>query len=65
MAKIFLFVIITILLFPGLALAQPQIHIPEQNFDFGDVDEGTQPEHYFEIVNKGTETLLIKEVVPT
>lgn len=40
----------------------PQISISEEEWDFGKVKPGTQPQHKFIITNKGTEDLLIERV---
>ena len=40
----------------------PQISISEEEWDFGKVKPGTQPQHKFIITNKGTEDLIIERV---
>lgn len=40
----------------------PQIAISEEEWDFGKVKPGTQPQHKFIITNKGTEDLIIERV---
>lgn len=43
----------------------PSFFIPESEFDFGTVIEGTQVQHAFAVENHGGGTLYIKEVRPT
>ena len=40
----------------------PQISISEEEWDFGKVKQGTQPQHKFIITNKGNEDLIIERV---
>jgi len=40
------------------------IHIPETNYDFGEVEEGTVVSHEFIVKNTGPDPLEIKEVRP-
>ena len=42
----------------------PQMHIPEKNFDVGEVMEGDVIEHTFKVFNRGDRTLTIKDVRP-
>ena len=48
--------------FLNKSVQPPQISISEEEWDFGKVKPGTQPQHNFIITNKGTEDLLIERV---
>lgn len=61
----FLIYILTILTFPSLIFAQPNIVFEEETFDFGNISGDESIEHTFEFINKGNETLIIKEILPT
>ena len=55
-------IIIILLLFPTIALAQPAITFDTETHDFGIV-RGDEPlKHTFEVWNKGTEDLIIKRL---
>ena len=55
-------IIIILLLFPTIALAQPTITFDTETHDFGIV-RGDEPlKHTFEVRNQGTEDLLIKRL---
>jgi hypothetical protein len=43
----------------------PRISVMEERFDFGMVNQGTRPEHIFEIKNTGDELLEITQIQPT
>lgn len=43
----------------------PRIYVQEGRFDLGTVDQGTVPEHIFEIKNLGDEVLEIRQIQPT
>ena len=43
----------------------PRISVKESRYDFGIVEQGTQPEHVFEITNSGDELLEIRQIQPT
>ncbi len=43
----------------------PRISVKDPRFDFGTVQQGTQPEHIFEIRNAGDEVLEIGQLQPT
>lgn len=53
-------VIFSSLAFASSAFASPVISVPEPNFDFGTVSQGTVIEHKFAVTNKGTEPLSIQ-----
>ena len=68
---IFFILIVTIIItgsiiisgnFLNKSVLPPQISISEEEWDFGKVKPGTQPQHKFIITNKGTEDLLIERV---
>ena len=46
------------------SLGGPSILVPESNYDFGEVDEGTRVFHDFIVENKGTAELAITKVSP-
>jgi hypothetical protein len=48
--------------FLNKSVRPPQISISEEEWDFGKVRPGTQPQHKFIITNKGTEDLIIERV---
>ncbi len=48
--------------FLNKSVRPPQISISEEEWDFGKVKPGTQPQHKFIITNKGTEDLIIERV---
>lgn len=48
--------------FLNKSVRPPQISISEEEWDFGIVKPGTQPQHNFIITNKGTEDLIIERV---
>jgi hypothetical protein len=48
--------------FLNKSIRPPQISISEEEWDFGKVRPGTQPQHKFIITNKGTEDLIIERV---
>ena len=70
--NIIFFIIIVIIIVVGFIVISgnfsskperpPQILISEEEWDFGKVKPGTQPQHKFIITNKGTEDLLIERV---
>jgi hypothetical protein len=60
MKKILLFILA--FLVPSLAYAQPSITFQDEVHDFGEVLQGTEPEHTFEFSNSGTEDLEITKV---
>jgi len=70
--NIIFFIIIVIIIVAGFIVISgnfsskperpPQISISEEEWDFGKVKPGTQPQHNFIITNKGTEDLLIERV---
>ena len=70
--NIIFFIIILIIIVAGFIVISgnfsskperpPQILISEEEWDFGKVKPGTQPQHKFIITNKGTEDLLIERV---
>jgi hypothetical protein len=41
---------------------EPKIAVKELRFDFGQVEQGKQVSHVFEVMNEGTETLVIQKV---
>ncbi len=51
--------IILVVLFPGLACAEPSISFESELHDFGTVRQGDFLEFAFEFTNTGTEDLLI------
>jgi hypothetical protein len=55
-------ILICLLLLPAAVSAQPSIHFQNEMHDFGEVQEGTQLEHIFEVENAGTSDLLISGV---
>jgi hypothetical protein len=57
-------VILLLLLVPSLALAQPVIKFDEDSHDFGVVNGKTSLDHTFEVMNAGTETLVINKISP-
>lgn len=58
------FLLLSLLMTPGLALAQPRAVAVEPVVDQGVVNRGTRIRHRFEIRNEGDETLTIREVQP-
>ena len=70
--NIFFFILIVIIIVAGSivisgnflnkSVRPPQISISEEEWDFGKVNPGTQPQHKFIITNKGTEDLIIERV---
>ncbi|MCJ7790706.1 MAG: DUF1573 domain-containing protein [Candidatus Atribacteria bacterium] len=70
--NIIFFIIIVIIIVAGSivisgnflnkSVRPPQISISEEEWDFGKVKPGTQPQHKFIITNKGTEDLIIERV---
>jgi hypothetical protein len=58
--------LMTMLLAAGTSSAQenrgPRIVVDEIRYDLGTVAQGTQASHVFEIMNDGTETLIIERV---
>ena len=70
--NIIFFIIIVIIIIAGSIIVfgnffnkpvrPPQISISEEEWDFGKVKPGTQPQYKFIITNKGTEDLLIERV---
>jgi hypothetical protein len=48
--------------FLNKSIRPPQISISEEEWDFGKVKPGTQPQHKFIITNKGNEDLIIERV---
>jgi len=62
------FVIAAVAFTGGLAAGErqgPRISVTEARHDLGLVDQGTQPEHIFEIRNTGDELLEIRQLQPT
>ncbi|OIP68578.1 hypothetical protein AUK42_06135 [Candidatus Atribacteria bacterium CG2_30_33_13] len=69
---IIFFIIIVIIIVAGFMVISgnfsskperpPQISISEEEWDFGKVKPGTQPQHKFIITNKGNEDLIIERV---
>jgi hypothetical protein len=41
----------------------PKMKVKQEKFDFGEVPDGTEVTHIFEISNVGTDTLFINEVI--
>jgi hypothetical protein len=70
--NIFFFILIVTIIITGSiiifgnflnkSIRPPQISISEEEWDFGKVKPGTQPQHKFIITNKGTEDLIIERV---
>ncbi|MBI4823571.1 MAG: DUF1573 domain-containing protein [Nitrospirae bacterium] len=56
--------ILTILI-PVAVYAQPSIKFDTESHDFGEVKQGEQLEHTFELLNLGTEDLIIEGLVPS
>lgn len=48
-----------------VANAQAILKISEDTYDFGKIEEGTQASHTFEVINSGTEPLIISNVQPS
>jgi hypothetical protein len=48
-----------------LAKAQPMLHLPQSEFDFGKVPRGFRTECWFTAVNVGNEPLLIESLMTT
>ena len=42
----------------------PRLALPEKEFDFGEVNEGSTIRHDFIVLNKGDSPLIIREVKP-
>lgn len=47
---------------PAEGVKGPKISVKELRFDFGQVAQGKQVSHVFEILNEGTEPLVIEKV---
>ena len=56
------FLIVLVILFPGLVHAGPSIQFESELHDFGAVKQGDVLEFAFEFTNTGTEELLIKRL---
>jgi hypothetical protein len=54
--------ILLLLLFPTVALAQPEILFDAETRDFGVVNGDKPLQHTFEVTNGGTEDLIIKKL---
>ncbi len=52
-------IIIVLVLIPALAFAQPSITFEEETHDFGLVKKERPLEHTFEVLNSGTDELII------
>jgi hypothetical protein len=55
-------ILVVALLVPAVVFAQPSITFKDEVHDFGEVLQGTEPEHTFEFSNSGTEDLEITKV---
>jgi len=47
---------------PGDSTKSPVIYLPESEFNFGKIKQGDIVNHIFKVVNKGTETLRIRNI---
>lgn len=56
------FLIISVILFPGLVYAEPSIRFESELHDFRTVKQGDILEFAFEFTNIGTEELLIERL---
>ena len=56
------FLIVLVILFPGLVYAGPSIRFEHELYDFGSVKQGAFLEFAFEFSNTGDEDLLIKRL---
>jgi len=52
-------------LLPAEEIKGPKIFAKEIKFDFGKVVQGSEATHVFELLNKGSEPLVIERVVPS
>ena len=62
------FVLFAVVFSGGLSAGErqgPRITVKDARYDLGMVEQGTQPEHIFEIKNTGDELLEIKQLQPT
>ncbi len=59
------FLIVLVILIPGLVYAEPSIRFKNEQYDFGTVKQGDLLEFAFEFTNTGTEELLIKRLTAT
>jgi hypothetical protein len=61
--------VLVLFLFAGTLSAQelkgPRIEVKQEQYDIGNVVQGTPAAHVFEIRNKGTEPLMIERVQPS
>lgn len=68
MKKTIIAIFILLLTAIGISHAEgekgPKIAVKELRFDFGQIAQGKQASHIFDIVNEGTETLVIQKVQP-
>ena len=64
-ALIIIIAVISIIIFgrfQGSVDRVPKITISEEEWDFGKVEPAIQPQHKFNITNKGTEKLIVERV---
>ena len=52
-----------LVLLPAVVFAQPAIQFQSETHDFGEVKQGVPLEHIFEVVNSGTEDLVISQLL--
>ncbi len=66
MKRVFLTISITVLtlMFASSVFSQPQMTIPDPEFDFGYVPQHSKISHVFWLHSTGTDSLLIKNVKP-
>jgi len=63
--KNLIYTTLIVLILPLYAQAQPSVVFTEEQFNFGEIQQGQQAEHTFEFVNKGTADLVIERVSST
>ncbi len=56
--------ILFLIIFAGMALAEPQLSIPDAAFDFGYAPQNSTISHVFWLYSTGTDTLKIIKVSP-
>lgn len=59
-----IFLCITCFAFAQEAEKGPRLVLEKQEFDFGEVKEGTEISHEFKVLNRGDSALVIKRVSP-
>lgn len=65
MNKIIIYLALTLLLSPVIALADPSIEFASERATLGDVVEGQKAEHIYEFTNNGSDELVIEKLIPT